>query len=100
MTLARSIRLTLRAALILALLDLAVGFAWLGAGSAAAPQDVQRFEDAIALHDTARDGDKRAIKPAIKALRRLRREDPWDAESAAYLGSAYAIAVRDGWFGL
>ena len=83
MTLARSIRLTLRAALILALLDLAVGFAWLGAGSAAAPQDVRSFEDAVQLHNAAHEGDRSVLRSAIKALRRLRREDPWDAESAA-----------------
>ena len=99
MTLARSIRLTVRAALVLVLLDLAVGFAWLGAGSAAAPQDVRSFEDAVRLHNAARDGDKSVLGSAIKALRRLRREDPWDTESTAYLVSAYAIAVRDGWFG-
>ena len=99
MIVARPVRLALCTALALAILDLVVGFVWLGMGSAAAPQDVRSFEDAVALHNAARDCDKRALKPAIKALRRLRREDPWDAESAVYLGSAYAVAVRDGWFG-
>ena len=75
-------RLALRAYLFLILRDLAVGFLWLGMGSAAAPQDVRSFENAITLHDVARDGDKSALRPAIKALRRLRREDPWDAEAA------------------
>ena len=99
MTTRRPIRLALCVVLILALLDLIAGFVWLGMGSATAPQDVPRLEDAIALHDAANDGDKSALRPAIMALRRLRREDPWDAESALHLGSAYATAVRDGWFG-
>ena len=68
-------------------------------GGAAAPQDVKSLEDALDLHDDAHDGDRRALRPAIMALRRLRRTDPWDAKSAVYLGSAYAVAVRDGWFG-
>ena len=100
MTTVRPIRLALRVLLILTLLELAAGFVWLGMGSAAAPQSVQSLEDAIKLHDDAQNGDIRAIRPAIMALRRLRREDPWQAESAVYLGSAYAIAARDGWFGL
>ena len=95
-----SFRYTLRAFLILVLIDLAAGYIWLGAGSAAAPQDVKSLNDALKLHDDAQNGDIRAIRPAIMALRRLRREDPWHAESAVYLGSAYAIAARDGWFGL
>ena len=33
------------------------------------------------------------------ALRRLQREDPWDAETAVYLDNAYAIAFHNGWFG-
>ena len=69
-------------------------------GDAAAPQDVQSLKDALKLHDDAQNGDNSAIRPTIMALRRLRREDPWHAESAVYLGSAYAIAARDGWFGL
>lgn len=99
MTTTRSIRLALLAVLTVSLLDLAAGFVWLGMGSAAAPKDVRRFEDIIALHDEARDGDKSALRPAIKALRRMQREDPWNAEPAAYLGSAYAIAARDGGVG-
>ena len=100
MTTSQPIRLALRVLLILTLLELAAGFVWLGMGSAAAPQSVQSLEDALKLHDDAQNGDIRAIRPAIMALRRLRREDPWQAESAVYLGSAYAIAARDGWFGL
>ena len=96
---ARSIRFALCAVLVLALLDLVAGFVWLGAGRAAAPQDVQSLKGALELHDAADDGDKSALRPAIMALRRLRREDPWNAEAAVYLGSAYAIAVRDGWIG-
>ena len=95
-----SVRLTLRAALLLALIDLVAGFVWIGMGSAAAPQSVQSLEEAVKLHDDAQNGDRSAIRPTIMALRRLRREDPWHAESAVYLGSAYAIAARDGWFGL
>ena len=98
-TTARPIRLTLRAVLVLTLLDLVAGFVWLGAGRAAAPQDVQSLKGALELHDAADDGDKSALRPAIMALRRLRREDPWNAEASVYLGSAYAIAVRDGWIG-
>ena len=100
MTVSRTIRLTLRAALLLVLVDLVAGFVWLGMGSTAAPQSVQSLKDALKLHDDAQNGDIRAIRPTIMALRRLRREDPWDAEAAVYLGSAYAIAARDGWFGL
>ena len=100
MTTSQPIRLVLRVLLILTLLELAAGFVWLGMGDAAAPQDVRSFTDALELHDAAQDGDTSALRPAIKALRRLRREDPWHAESAVYLGSAYAIAARDGWFGL
>ena len=96
---ARPIRFALCAVLVLALLDLVAGFVWLGAGRAAAPQDVQSLKGALELHDAADDGDKSALRPAIMALRRLRREDPWNAEAAVYLGSAYAIAVRDGWIG-
>ena len=99
MKIARFVRLTLRAALLLALLDLTAGFVWLGMGTAAAPKDVQSLKGALELHDAALDGDKSALRPAIKALRRLRREDPWNAEAAVYLGSAYAIAIRDGWLG-
>ena len=100
MTTSQPIRLALRVLLILTLLELAAGFVWLGMGSAAAPQSVQSLKDALKLHDDAQNGDIRAIRPTIMALRRLRREDPWHAESAVYLGSAYAIAARDGWFGL
>ena len=100
MTVTNPIRLALRVFLVLILLDLATGFIWLGMGSAATPQDVKNLEAALKLHDGAQNGDRSAIRPAIKALRRLRREDPWHAESAVYLGSAYAIAARDGWFGL
>ena len=96
---ARPIRFALCAVLVLALLDLVAGFVWLGAGRAAAPQDVQNLKDALKLHDDARDNDRSALRPAIMALRRLRREDPWDAKAAVYLGSAYAIAVRHGWIG-
>ena len=99
MTIARSVRFYLRAALLLALLDIAAGFVWLGLGTAATPQDVQSLEDALELHDNAHNGDRSANRPAIMALRRLRREDPWNAKAAVYLGSAHAIAVRDGWFG-
>ena len=99
MTVTRSISLALRVSLILTLIDLAAGFAWLGMGTAAAPQDVRGLKGAIAWHDKALDGDGSALRPTIMALRRLRREDPWDAEAAVYLGSAYAIAVRDGWLG-
>ena len=99
MSTARRIRLALLASLALSLLDVAAGFVWLGAGRAAAPQDVQSLKSALELHDAADDGDKSALRPAIMALRRLRREDPWNAEAAVYLGSAYAIAVRDGWLG-
>ena len=93
------VRLTLRVALLLILIDLAAGFVWLGTGRAAGPQDVHSIRDAVQLHDAAYDGDQSALRPAIMALRRLRREDPWDALAAVYLGSAYAIAVRDGWLG-
>ena len=96
---ARPIRFALCAVLVLALLDLIAGFVWLGAGRAAAPQDVQSLKGALELHDAADDGDRSAIRPAIMALRRLRREDPWDAKAAVYLGSAYATAARDGWIG-
>ena len=99
MTIVRPIRLALTAVLVVCLLDLAASFVWLGAGSAAPPQGVRSIEDAIRLHDTASDGDAGALRPAIRALRRLRRKDPWDAEAAVYLGSAYAIAVRYGWTG-
>ena len=99
MTIARPTRLAQRVFLLLVLFDLVAGFFWLGAGRAAAPQDVQSLKDALELHDAAKDGDKSALRPAIKALRRLRREDPWDGKAAVFLGSAYAIAVRDGWIG-
>ena len=99
MTVAHPIRLVLLAVLAVSLLDLAAGFVWLGAGRAAAPQDVDSIDDAVQLHDAAYDGDQSALRLAIMALRRLRREDPWDAIAAVYLGSAYAIAVRDGWLG-
>ena len=99
MSAAHSIRLALLAILVVSLLDLIAGFVWLGLGTAAAPQDVQSLKGALKLHDAALDGDKSALRPALKALRRLRREDPWDAEAAVYLGSTYAIAVRDGWIG-
>ena len=95
----RPARLALRAALLLVLIDLATGVIWLGMGSAAAPQDVQDLKGALKLHDAAADGDRSLLRPAIMALRRLRREDPWNAEAAVYLGSAYAIAYRDGWLG-
>ena len=100
MNVTRIIRHALLAVLVVSLLDLIAGFVWLGMGSSAAPQSVQSLKDAIKLHDDAENGDIRAIRPTIMALRRLRREDPWHAESAVYLGSAYAIAARDGWFGL
>ena len=99
MTIARPIHLALRVFLVLVLLDLTAGFVWLGAGRTAAPQDVQSLKDALRLHDNASNGDRNALRPAIMALRRLRRDDPWDAKAAVYLGSAYAIAVRDGWIG-
>ena len=99
MTATRLIRLALLSVLVVSLLDLAAGFVWLGTGTAAAPQDVQSLKGALELHDAADDSDRSALRPAIMALRRLRREDPWNAEAAVYLGSAYAIAVRDGWHG-
>ena len=99
MTVTSSIRFALLAVLVVSLLDLAAGFVWLGMGTAAAPKDVKNLEETLKLHDDAQNGDIRAIRPAIMALRRLRREDPWHAEAAVYLGSAYAIAARDGWFG-
>ena len=92
-------RFAMSAALLLIMIDLVAGFVWLGAGKAAAPQDVQSLKDALKLHNDARDSDRSAIRPAIMALRRLRREDPWNAEAAVYLGSTYAIAFHDGWFG-
>lgn len=98
MTTARPIRLALHAAFVLILLDLSTGFVWLGMGTAAAPQDARSIKGAIELHDAAQNGDTSALRPAVKALRRLRREDPWNAEAAVYLGSAYAVAARDGWF--
>ena len=99
MSAARPIRTALAAVLVASLLDLIAGFVWLGMGDAAAPQDVRSFTDALELHDAAQYGDTSALRHAIKALRRLRRDDLWHAEAAVYLGSAYAIAARDGWFG-
>ena len=99
MTIVRPFRFVLCAVLVLTLLDLAIGFVLLGMGNAAAPQDVRSIKDAIELHDAAQEGETGALRPSIKALRRLRREDPWNAEAAVYLGSAYAIAARNGWFG-
>ena len=92
-------RFALLAILVVFLLDLIAGVLWLGTGSAAPPQNVRSFSVAITLHNAAQNGDTSELRPAIKALRRLRRKDPWDATAAVYLGSAYAIAVRDGWFG-
>ena len=63
----------------------------------AAPQDVQSLKEALELHDAAADGDRNALRPAFIALRRLRREDSWDAEAAVYLGKAYATAYHNGW---
>ena len=99
MTASYFFRHALRVFLILASIDLAAGYIWLGAGRAAAPRDVPSFKGALKLHDNARNGERGALRPAIMALRRLRREDPWDAEAAVYLGSACAIAFHDGWFG-
>ena len=100
MNVTRTIRHALLAVLVVSLLDLIAGFVWLGMGDATAPQEVRSLKEALKLHDDAQNGDRSAIRPTIMALRRLRREDPWHAESAVYLGSAYAIAARDGWFGL
>ena len=92
-TTARPIRFAPCATLILAQLSRAAGFVRLGMGRAVPPQDVKSLSDALELHDNARDGDSRhLLRPAIMALRRLRREDPWNAKTAVYLGSAYAIA--------
>ena len=99
MTIARPIHLALRVFLLLVLFDLAAGFVWLGMGSATAPHHVQSLKGVLKLHDNASNGDRNALRPTIMALRRLRREDPWDAKAAVYLGSAYAIAARDGWIG-
>ena len=99
MTAIRPLRFALLVALTVSLIELTAGFVWLGAGSAAPPQEVRSIADAITLHDTANDGNASALRSAIMALRRLRREDPWDAEAAVYLGSTYAIAFHDGWLG-
>ena len=99
MTATHLIRLALLSVLVVSLLDLAAGFVRLGTGTATAPKNVQSLKGALKLHDAAADGDSSALRPAIMALRQLRREDPWDAEAAVYLGSAYAIAFHNGWFG-
>ena len=59
-------------------------------------ENVPGFDDAIALHNDARDGNSRALKKAVGLLERLREEHPGNAEVAAYLGSVYAISARDG----
>ena len=66
----------------------------------ATPGLTATLAEAIALHDTARDGDEEAVEPAIEMLTVLNRAVPENVEVIAYLGSSYALVARyeTGWF--
>jgi len=55
----------------------------------------QRLQKAIALHNSAAAGDKAALADAVSMLETLVGANPQDAETVAYLGSAYAITARE-----
>ena len=52
-------------------------------------------EEAVTLHNQARDGDENSSIKAIEKIERYLKEFPEDGEAWAYLGSAYSIAGRD-----
>lgn len=56
----------------------------------------QSLPEAIALHNAAAAGDNSALDDAVAMLEALNTADPQNAETVAYLGSAYAISAREG----
>ena len=67
----------------------------MGVGIGAALAENPLLEDAIALHDDGRGGDKKATAEAIILFKRIIDAEPNNAEAIAYLGSSYAITARD-----
>ena len=57
----------------------------------------ENYEHALKLHNAARDGDRDALKSAIKLLEQLRLEQPESGRVVALLGSVYGISARDVW---
>ncbi len=55
------------------------------------------YEQALKLHDAARDGENGALESAIELLEQLKREQPESGRITALLGSAYGISARDSW---
>ncbi len=53
------------------------------------------LNEAIMLHNKARDGEEKAAEKAVSALKILLEKEPDNAKVYAYLGSAYSISARD-----
>ncbi len=53
------------------------------------------LNEAIMLHNKARDGEEEAAEKAVSALKILLEKEPDNAKVYAYLGSAYSISARD-----
>ena len=57
----------------------------------------ENYEQALKLHDAARDGVNGALESAIELLEQLKREQPESGRVTALLGSTYGISARDSW---
>ena len=55
------------------------------------------YEQALKLHDAARDGENGALESAIELLEQLKSEQPESGRVTALLGSVYGISARDSW---
>ena len=55
------------------------------------------YEQALKLHDAARDGENGALESAIEFLEQLKSEQPKSGRITALLGSTYGISARDSW---
>ena len=55
------------------------------------------YEQALKLHNAARDGESGALDLAIELLERLKEEQPESGRVVALLGSVYGISARDAW---
>lgn len=53
------------------------------------------FSEAVALHDSGREGDARATSQAVEAFEALVSANAKDPLANAYLGSSYALLARD-----
>ena len=57
----------------------------------------ENYEQALKLHDAARDGENGALESAIELLKQLKSEQPESGRVTALLGSVYGISARDSW---